>query len=252
MPHTSRKRSESGFYHAIVKGDGEQIIFESDKDRVRFLHATETAVQDFDVRLHAYCLMSNHVHFLVEDPRGNLSPFMKQLNERYAMYFSETTGRIGHVFQRPFWSEPVGSNEYFLSALRYIHNNPEVAGICPASDYRWSSYQAHLTESPLVEVAFTRNLLGGVRRFEEFSAAPCNQVLPFPESKLKCHLSYDELLRIAWSTIGRETLNTLKAIPPQERAPLIRALREAGLSVREIARFSGLGRSSVRAALDDR
>jgi len=249
MTHKPRQVSESGFYHVVTKGDGAQIVFESERDRSRYLQTLSDARADFEVRVHAYCLMSNHVHLLVQDRESNLSGFMKQLNERYAMHFRNVTGRVGHVFQRPYWSEPIKTDEHFLCAVRYIHANPQVANICPVDRYRWSSYQAHLAESPLVEVDFTRKLLGGVERFEAFSSSGDLSALPFPGSKLRGHLSSDELLQIAWTAIGKDTLNALKSMQPKERVAPIGALRKAGLTEREIVRLSGIGRNSIRKAL---
>ena len=249
MVHKPRQLSESGFYHVVTKGDGAQIIFESDEDRRRYLQTLADACVDFEVRVHAYCLMSNHVHLLVQDPKQNLSAFMKQLNERYAMYFRTVTGRVGHVFQRPYWSEPIKTDEHFLCVVRYIHANPQVARMCPLNQYTWSSYQAHLAESPLVEVGFTRSLLGGIEQFERFSFSSDQLALPFPGSKLRGHLTSDELLHIAWTTIGKSTLDSLKSMQTKERIAPIKALRKAGLTEREIARLSGIGRGSVRSAL---
>ena len=249
MTHKPRQQSKSGFYHVVTKGDGAQIIFESDRDRARYLQKLANACDDFGTKVHAYCLMSNHVHLLVQDPAQNLGCFMKQLNERYAMYFRTITNRVGHIFQRPYWSEPIKTDKHFLCVVRYIHANPQVAGICAASQYKWSSYQAHLTESPLVEIAFTRDLLGGVEQFERFSSSIDTAALPFPGSKLRGHLSSDELLRIAWAAIGKDTLNSLKVMQPKERTIPMKALRKAGLTEREIVRLSGVGRSSVRNAL---
>ena len=252
MTHKPRQRSESGFYHVVTKGDGSQIIFESDKDRLRYLQELASACKDFEIKVHAYCLMGNHVHLLVQDQEENLSGFMKQLNERYAMYFRRITGRVGHIFQRPYWSEPIKTDEHFLCAVRYIHANPQVARICTVDKYQWSSYQAHLAKSPLtplVEVGFTRELLGGGERFESFSSSSDLPALPFPGSKLRGHLSSDEVLQVAWSAIGKDTLNSLKSMQPEERAAPIKALKKAGLTEREIARLSGVGRTSVRNAL---
>ena len=114
MTHKPRQQSESGFYHVVTKGDGAQIVFESDRDRIRYLQKLADACDDFGTIIHAYCLMSNHVHLLVQDPKQNLGYFMKQLNERYAMYFRTITGRVGHIFQRPYWSEPIKTDEHFL------------------------------------------------------------------------------------------------------------------------------------------
>ena len=251
MSHVPRRKGESGFHHIVTKGDGSQVIFESDRDRERYLKELVQALRDHDVRLHAYCLMSNHVHLLAEDRKDNLSAFMKQLNERYAMYYRRTTGRVGHVFQRPFWSEPVETDERFLCTVRYIHANPQVAGICPFDRYRWSSYRAHLGEPSFVEVEFTADMIGGIEQFEVFSASGPKTTKPFPESRLHGHLSYDELLRVAKATVGEDVLNSLREMDPSERVAPIRALKGAGLSGREIARFTGLGRRSVQAALSD-
>ena len=82
MTHKPRQQSESGFYHVVTKGDGAQIVFESDRDRIRYLQKLADACDDFGTIIHAYCLMSNHVHLLVQDPKQNLGYFMKQLNYR--------------------------------------------------------------------------------------------------------------------------------------------------------------------------
>lgn len=249
MPHTQRKLGESGFYHIVAKGDGAQIIFESDKDRIRYLDTLEQAVHEHGIRLHAYCLMDNHVHLLAQDEKREISAFMKQLSETYAMYSAKVTGRVGRVFQRPFWSEPIETDSHFLCTIRYIHANPESAGICKTQDYPWSSYRAHLSESSFVEVGFARAMLGDVRRFEAFSTSGGCYAKPFKGSKLRRHHSHDELVNIAITLIGRETLNGMKALSPSARQPLIALLREHGFSGSEIARITGLGDNAVRRCL---
>ena len=249
MPHKQRKRSESGFYHIVAKGDGAQIIFESDRDKARYVAMLAKAVGEHSITLHAYCLMVNHVHLLVRDEAQALSAFMKQLSETYAMYFGKKTGRVGRVFQRPFWSEPIESDAYFLSALRYIHANPEPANICRAQDYPWSSYQAYLFGSSFVEVDFAREMLGGVQRFEEFSASGGCYAKPFKGSMLAGHQSHDELVNIAVAMLGRTGLNGLRTMPPDVRNPNIKMLSDKGFTDAEIARVTGIGISSVRRAL---
>ena len=249
MPHAQRKKSETGFYHVVLKGDGSQVIFESDADRRRFIAELEGALENHDVDVHAYCLMSNHVHLLVEDREGVLSQFMKRLGERYAMYFRKVTGRVGHVFQGRFWSEPVESDEYFLAALRYIHANPEPAGICNARDYRWSSYGDYVGKGSLTKTDLALGLLGGAAGFEQFQAPGGSFAKPFPNSKLARHLSYDGLTRIAVKILGRGTLNSLKAIPPKERNPHIEKLSRAGFTDSQIARITGIGQSVIHRTL---
>ena len=252
MPHTARKRSESTFYHVVTKGDGGQIIFESDADRRRYLEILEKAVGDHDVELHAFCLMDNHVHLLVRDNGKALSAFMKQLDETYAMYFRKLTGRVGHVFQRRYWSEPVETEEHYLAALRYIHANPEPAGICAAKDYKWSSYAAFAGKAKaptFVTTDFALSLLGDARQFAAFQKVGGRSALPFPGSALHRHLTSDELVQIANELLGREALATIRRMKPRERAALLEKLVDAGFTDGEIGRVTGLGKSSIQREL---
>ena len=251
MPHTQRKLSESGFYHVVAKGDGAQIVFEDARDRELYVDTLAKAVDEFKVKLHAYCLMSNHIHLLVQDEQCELSKFMKQLSEAYAMRFNRKTGRVGRVFQRPFWSEAVENDTYFLCALRYIHANPEPACICKAEDYPWSSYQAYLSGSSFVEVDFALELLGGVREYREFSASGGSYAKPFTGSRLLHHHNPDELVSIAINLLGRETLNSLRAMGPEERGPHIELLHAHGFTKAEIVRITGLGNTVVNKVLSE-
>ena len=203
------------------------------------------AVEEYDIKLHAYCLMVNHVHLLVQDDMQKLSAFMKQMSETYAMYFGKETGRVGRVFQRPFWSEPIESDAYFLNTVRYIHSNPEPAGICRTTDYPWSSYQSYLSGSPFVETSLVCEMLGGVRRFEEFSALGGCYAKPFEGSKLTGHHSYDELVNIAVALLGRDGLNSLRTMPSDERRLGVELLSGKGFSNVEISRLTGIGYRSI-------
>ena len=249
MPHTQRKRSETGFYHVVSKGDGGQVIFESNNDRTRYLEELESAAADYGVEVHAYCLMDNHVHLLVRDAKGSLSGFMKQLDENYARYFAWRSGRVGHVFQGRFWSEPIDCDEYFLSAMRYIHMNPEPPGICKARDYPWSSYRAYVGEKSFTTTELGLSLLGGKDRFEAFHEQGASSTRPFKSSALSNHLTHDELVAIAVSTIGRDELNNLRGMAPVSRIPYLQKLRTIGMTCSEITRITGLGRSTVQRAL---
>ena len=247
MPRVARKTSPTGFYHAVTKGDGGRILFESDFDRQKYLELLEQAVSKFPVKTHAFCLMDNHVHLLLEDLSNGLGPFMKQLDESYAMYFAKRTGHCGHVFQGRYWSEPIGNDNYYLCALRYIHANPEAAGMCRQDEYAWSSYQAHAgLEDSFVATELSHDLLGGPGGFVEFSETAPSRCTAFPGSAMKGHLSYDELLQIAQRVIGPDKLSLIKALKPVERAPLIEKMVEAGFNIREISRLTGLGKDSIR------
>ena len=250
MPHTARKRSETAFYHVVTKGAGDQVIFEDSADRALYLQLLEDAADSFKVEIHAYCLMSNHVHLLIRDMDCDLSPFMKQVNERYAMSFAKNVGRTGNVFRTPFWSEAVESESYYLSALRYIHANPEPAGICATADYPWSSYRAYMGSSSFVTTDLALDLLGGAEAFSEFSSHGAKYALPFSESRLHHHLSPDELWYIACEAVGRDAILELRKMERRERQPYIESLVAAGFTQREICRVTGLGKNSVHRTIE--
>ncbi len=99
MPRSARVKAESGFYHVVAKGSGGQNLFEGPADYQAFLGFLSQACEKHGVAVIAFCLMTNHVHLLVEDPDGNLSQMMQSLMTSYAQRFNSTGGHIGHVFQ---------------------------------------------------------------------------------------------------------------------------------------------------------
>ena len=251
MAHYPRRRGESGFYHIVAKGDGGQIIFEDKSDRNDYLELLRKASDEMLVSVHGYCLMSNHVHLLVEDIKrnGSFSAFMKQVNEAYARHFQWKTGREGHVFEGRFWSEPVETDEYFMCALRYIHANPEAARICRLQDYPWSSYKAYLGEESFVETGLGLGFFPDIKAFADFSASGCQYATPFSGSKLRDHLNPDELATIAIELLGHEGLNAIAQQDRATRCQLVKKLARAGFTEKEIVRVTGLGRQAVRGAL---
>lgn len=264
MPHVQRKRGENGFYHVVTKGDGGQIIFENNADRKRYLEILDEAATEYKVKLYAYCLMGNHTHLLIEDLESELSAFMKELDETYARCFAQATGRVGHVFQGRFWSEPIEDERRFLAVLRYIHANPEVARICKAKDYPWSSYHLYArnaeysaqqrrlvacADAPPVETELALSILGGVEAFERLSESGASFARPFSGSKLSKHLSPDELTNVALNLLGRDAMNEIRTLEPVERTPYLMQLEQSGFTIGEIARITGIGRSSVSRTL---
>ena len=169
MPRTSRTRSESGLYHVILRGNGKQLLFESDEDRARFLTLLRVKTRAGGISVIAWCLMSNHIHLLLDDPQGNLSHAMHALATAYARHFNDASSHVGVVFQGRFTSVPIADERQLLRAVRYIHDNPEKAGIAPAREYRWSSYGEYLSGAHLISDELVLGLIGGREHFEEFS-----------------------------------------------------------------------------------
>jgi REP element-mobilizing transposase RayT len=144
MARPLRLQVPGGLYHVMARGNARQDIFLDDADRRRFLATLRSVVERLNVLCHAYCLMGNHYHLLVETPDGNLSLALRQLNGVYAQGFNRRHDRVGHLFQGRFASRLIEKDTYLREVSRYIVLNPVRAGMiaCP-SDWEWSSYRAH-------------------------------------------------------------------------------------------------------------
>lgn len=133
-----------GTYHVVSRGNARQSIFVDDDDRWRFFETLETTLLAYDARCHAYCLMGNHYHLLLETKRPNLSRAMRQLNGVYGQGFNRRHARTGHVFQGRFSATLVDREAYLLEVCRYIVLNPVRAGLVERpEDWRFSSHRAY-------------------------------------------------------------------------------------------------------------
>lgn len=110
----------------------------------------EEALDTYGAVLHAYVLMTNHVHLLLTGTeKGQVSRFMHGWSRRYAFYFNRSRHRSGAVFERRFWSDTIKSDYYFLACMRYIESNPVRAGMrSHAAEYPWSSHQQNARGDP--------------------------------------------------------------------------------------------------------
>jgi len=171
---------ETAFSHVTSRGNGRMTIFQDEVDFLTFMRMLGQVVADEPWRCHAYCLMPNHVHLLLEAPPNGLARGMQRLNGRYARRFNDRHNRSGHVFEGPYNAEPVASDEHLLQASRYIVLNPVRARLCEdAGSWPWSSYRATAglgeTQSWL-ELSLTRELAGGPEGYRGFVAAGAEQV----------------------------------------------------------------------------
>ena len=141
MPRALRVQVAGGTYHVTSRGNRRQSIYIDDDDRQWFLAKQGRVVAWCGWRLHAYCLMTNHFHLLIETPKPNLSRGMQRLKCEYAAYFNERHSLDGHLFQQRFGSRLIETEEHYLEVLRYIAMNPVRAELCNhPSKWPWSSF----------------------------------------------------------------------------------------------------------------
>jgi len=128
-------------YHVTSRGNARSDIFHSDQDREEFLFILDTVVRRFNWLCHAYCLMGNHYHLIIETPDGNLSLGMRQLNGIYTQKYNYLHGKTGHVFQGRYKAILVEKESYLLELCRYVVLNPVRAKIfSKPEEWKWSSY----------------------------------------------------------------------------------------------------------------
>ena len=132
----------------LSRGNRREVIYLDDRDRRKFLSVLKKCVERYNVVCHAYCLMPNHYHLLIETPDGNLSRAMRQLNGVYSQAFNRRHAKVGHVLQGRFKAIVVEKESYLLEVCRYIVLNPVRARfVSTPGEWRWSSYRSQVGEA---------------------------------------------------------------------------------------------------------
>ena len=140
MARPLRIEYPGAFYHVTSRGNEKKDIFKSAADREKFLFYLASACARYGAEIHAYCLMTNHYHLMLETPFANLSLVMKYINSSYTTYFNIKSKRVGHLLQGRYKAILVEADAYAAELSRYIHLNPVRAGMVKSpEEYRWSS-----------------------------------------------------------------------------------------------------------------
>ena len=130
-------------YHVTSRGNEKKPVFKDDHDREVFLNTLQHVNKRYNWICHAYCLMTNHYHLLIETPEGNLSLGMRQLNGVYTQLFNKYHGRNGHLFQGRYKAILIQKDSHLLEVCRYVVLNPVRARMVEGPElWKWSSYLA--------------------------------------------------------------------------------------------------------------
>jgi len=149
MARPWRIQFEDAVYHLTARGNRKQDIFLNDPDRLHFMALLARAVRRFELRVFAFCLMSNHYHLFLQTPLANLSSAMQWLNGSYTSYFNWQHKTIGHLFHGRYKAVLVVEEAHWLHLSMYIHLNPVRAQMVanPAA-YQWSSFPDYIAAKP--------------------------------------------------------------------------------------------------------
>ena len=145
MARKPRLHVPGGFYHVMLRGNGGAEIFFAMADRRRFLALAAEGVGRFGHRVHGYCLMTNHVHLVVQAGEAPLSRALQNLAFRHTRFVNARKRRIGHLFQGRYKALLVDADSYLLELIRYVHLNPVRAGlVAEPAEWPWSGHRAYL------------------------------------------------------------------------------------------------------------
>jgi len=147
MARKPRIHVSGGLYHVMLRGNGGQDIFFAPADRHQLFFLIQEGVERFGHRVHAFCLMDNHIHLAIQVADIPLSKIMQNLSFRYTRWINIRYQRMGHLFQGRYKALLVEEDSYLLELVRYIHLNPVRSGlVARAEDYAWSGHRAYLGE----------------------------------------------------------------------------------------------------------
>ena len=175
MPRPQRIEYENAFYHVMNRGRGRQTIFHDETYYRAFINTLVEARKRFNCVIHAYCLMNNHYHLLIETPDANLSRVMRHINGVYTQRHNRLKGTDGTLFRGRFKAILVEQDAYLLQLSRYIHRNPVDMNrplVKDLADYPWSSYPAYVNKVKQPEWLYTKRtyeMLGKRQRYKAYA-----------------------------------------------------------------------------------
>jgi len=244
MSRQARQYSQTGLYHIVFRGMNRQNIFEEENDFIKIKDIIQNLKQEMQFEIYAYCLMTNHVHILLKEHNmGDISVIMKRLLTRYAGWFNRKYTRSGALIANRYKSQPVEIDEYLLSLIRYIHQNPIRAKIETQIDkYKWSSYTEYIHESKLADTEFILTIMDK-KAFQEYHQQEEKELYEVSDRIRKSEEYIRQ--RIIKLIDGREP-HEIGLLTKPERNKIIRQLKEnEGFSIRQIERATGISRGII-------
>lgn len=242
MPRKAREKSESEIYHVMIRGINQQQIFEDDEDKEKFIQVLRECKAISEFKLFAYCLMSNHIHLLIKVGKEDLGKIFKRIGGRYVYWYNIKYQRNGHLFQDRFKSEPVKDDKYFLTVIRYIHQNPIKAKICNnIEDYNYSSYGRYVKDMnlDLVDIDYVYQVVSKdefLKFNNENSIDKCLDI----EEETKIRLTDEQAKKVIERYTKCKSVSEFQRLEIADRDKYIKILKEKGISIRQLSRLTGI------------
>ena len=245
MPRKPRQKSESGIYHIMLRGINQQAIFEDEEDYLKFIETLRDYKAVSGYKVFAYCLMSNHIHILLKVEKEDLDLIMKRIAGSYVYWYNWKYYRRGHLFQDRFKSEVVEEDLYFLTVLRYIHQNPVKAGIAKKIDqYQYSSYNDYINNvNYIIDTEYAFSILNKESFVEYNNESNDDVCLEIEEQKFR--LSDIDAKKIIKDISGCDNVIDFQNLQVEKRNKYIEKFINQGLSIRQISRLTGISKGMV-------
>ena len=246
MPRIAREKSGSNIYHVMIRGINRQNIFEEDDDRLCFVKILNHCKEISGFRLYAFALMSNHIHLLIEPAGEPLNTVLTRIETRYAMWYNRKYQRIGYLFQNRYRSETVETDLYFKTVLRYILQNPMKAGIeSRPGTYRWSSYLAYENgKGAITDTQYALDLFGSRESLMDFLGRDNNDEV-MDEIDFDRQLQDEQIRKMMYRISQCESVAAFQALDQQHRREYVGKMYQSGISLSQIARFTGIPKTTV-------
>ena len=238
----AREISENGLYHIVFRGVNRQHIFEEASDYEKLRDILIELKKEMKYEIYVYCFMSNHVHILLkENNMGDISLIMKRLLTKYARWYNIKYKRSGALIANRYKSKPIEVDEYFLSVVRYIHQNPiKAQNVNSIEDYEWSSYKEYITDE---EGLADKGLVWDMLTKEEF--------VEFHKEEDEMVFTVDDRMKISDDEIRRKILKEINIEPKligeiekNKRNEILRELKNK-YSIRQLERVTGISRGVI-------
>ena len=243
MSRRARELSNSGFYHVMFRGINHQNLFEEETDFNYMLETLGKVKAEIGFEIQAYCLMTNHVHLLLKEKQmGDISIIMKKILTKYAMYFNHKYKRSGALIGSRYKSKAIEMDAYFIPLIIYIHQNPVRAGIVEhPEDYAYSSYQEYSGTKKIVDTELAQSLID------------TEDWVKLHKNGIEGHFSVSDRVKQTETEIRQRIMKFTGGSEPSEiglwdkskRNAMLASLRQAGLSIREIERATGVSKGVV-------
>ena len=254
MPRKPRLSSPFDIYHVVIKGANSQLLFEECKDYQKYLEILELQKEKCSFNLFAYCLMSNHIHLLIQTNEIPLESIFRKINTTYASWFNMKYSRSGPLQDDRYYSEPINSHSQLLCALRYIHRNPLKANLEESigTKYPWNSYLAYTTQNnTLVDIGVILSEFASIPDFIEYHSFDSNSVF-LDIDNIKRRIPDDVAIDIIKKSCCVNHPFDISKFSLLDRRNAIFSLYKSGISVRQMNRLTGIPRGIIERILSNK